>query len=121
MLKECPSCHSQFITSANHKFCKFCFREHNEKQEAERQKIEDAKWFHQKEIEKVQFEKEVNSWDVVDLDSILVAVDTPMYIIGNGFDLLHGAKSSYYDFRDSLGKNNYLRWCLETYLNAENL
>lgn len=66
-----------------------------------------------------QFENDLKSWDVVDLDSIVT--NNPLYIIGNGFDLLHGAKSSYYDFRDSMGKGNYLRWCLETYLNAENL
>ena len=119
MLKECPSCHSQFITFANHKYCKFCFREQEEHKANERQKIEDAKWLHKKEIEKTQFENDIKSWDVVDLDSIVSS--NPLYIIGNGFDLLHGAKSSYYDFRDSLGKNNYLRWCLETYLNAENL
>lgn len=121
MLKECPSCHSKFITSANHKYCKFCFREHEEQKANERQKIENARWLEQKEKEKAQFEKDLQLWDVVDLGSILSAVEKPVYIIGNGFDLLHGAKSSYYDFRDSLGKSNRLRWCLETYLNAENL
>lgn len=119
MLKECPSCHSQFITSENHQYCKFCFRKHEEQKANERQKMEDAKWLVQKEIEKKQFENDLKSWDVVDLDSIVT--NNPLYIIGNGFDLLHGANSSYYDFRDSMGKNNHLRWCLETYLNAENL
>lgn len=42
-------------------------------------------------------------------------------IIGNGFDLMHGVKSSYYNFRDTLGKNNSLRFALETYLNVEDL
>lgn len=121
MLKECPSCHSQFITFENHKYCKFCFKEHKQQKTNERQKIEDAKWHKQKEIEKAQFENAIKSWNVVELDSILSAVDNPMYIIGNGFDLLHGAKSSYYNFRDSLGKSNNLRRCLETYLNTDNL
>lgn len=39
-----------------------------------------------------------------------------LYIIGNGFDLMHGAKSNYYCFRDSLGKNSQLRNVLEMYL-----
>lgn len=42
-------------------------------------------------------------------------------VIGNGFDLMHGVKSSYYNFRDSLGKNNSLRFSLETYLNVEDV
>lgn len=42
-------------------------------------------------------------------------------IIGNGFDLMHGVKSSYYNFSDTLGKNNSLRFALETYLNVEEL
>lgn len=121
MLKECPSCHSQFIAYANHKYCKFCFKKQEDHKSNERQKIDDAKWLHQKEIDKAQFDNDIKSWDVVELDSILSVVDNPMYIIGNGFDLLHRAKSSYYDFRDSLGKSNNLRWCLETYLNSENL
>lgn len=47
--------------------------------------------------------------------------DTSLFIIGNGFDLMHGVKSSYYSFRDTLGKNNSLRFALETYLNVEDL
>ena len=47
--------------------------------------------------------------------------DTSLFIIGNGLDLMHGVKSSYYSFRDTLGKNNSLRFALETYLNVEDL
>ena len=47
--------------------------------------------------------------------------DTSLLVIGNGFDLLHGVKSSYYNFRDTLGKNNSLRFVLETYLNVEDI
>lgn len=35
-----------------------------------------------------------------------------LYIIGNGFDLAHGVKSSYYDFEKTIGKNNPLKLCL---------
>ena len=47
--------------------------------------------------------------------------NTTLFIIGNGFDLMHGVQSSYYNFRDTLGKNNPLRFALETYLNVEDL
>ncbi len=44
-----------------------------------------------------------------------------LYIIGNGFDLAHGVPSSYYNFRDSMGKRNELRETLETYLRADDI
>ena len=34
---------------------------------------------------------------------------------------MHGVRSSYYSFRDSLGKNNTLRWDLEYYLEPEDI
>ena len=44
-----------------------------------------------------------------------------LYIIGNGFDLMHRTPSSYYSFRDSLGKRNRLRESLEMALTAEDI
>lgn len=44
-----------------------------------------------------------------------------LYVIGNGFDIMHGVPSRYSDFRDSMGKNNNLRWQLETYLKSDSL
>jgi len=58
----------------------------------------------------------------VSLDSFSTGTPSAILnIIGNGFDLMHGVKSSYYNFRDTLGKNNSLRFALETYLNVEDL
>jgi hypothetical protein len=31
-----------------------------------------------------------------------IDADTSLFIIGNGFDLMHGVKSSYYNFKDTL-------------------
>ncbi|HHV19544.1 MAG TPA: hypothetical protein GXZ27_12010 [Thermoanaerobacterales bacterium] len=42
--------------------------------------------------------------------------DTTLFVIGNGFDIMHGVPSSYYNFRDTIGKNNILRFTLETYI-----
>ena len=41
---------------------------------------------------------------------------TTLFVIGNGFDIMHGVPSSYYNFRDTIGKNNILRFTLETYI-----
>ncbi len=44
-----------------------------------------------------------------------------LVILGNGFDIMHGVKSSYYDFQKTIGKNHRLRWAIENYLKCENL
>ena len=41
-----------------------------------------------------------------------------LVVIGNGFDIMHGAKSSYWDFQKTIGKNSSLRYEMETYLDV---
>lgn len=44
-----------------------------------------------------------------------------LYIIGNGFDLLHGVESSYYDFREYImSRNKSMNLEVGTYFNCEN-
>ncbi len=47
--------------------------------------------------------------------------NTVLFIIGNGFDLMHGVPSSYYNFRDSMGRHNELQEMLERYIKKEDL
>lgn len=49
------------------------------------------------------FETMLPLWNVMDLGEINPSTDS-IVILGNGFDLMHGVKSSYYAFRDTLGK-----------------
>lgn len=42
-------------------------------------------------------------------------------IVGNGFDLMHGAQSQYSKFRDFLDRRSDLRWSLENYLDCDDL
>ena len=51
----------------------------------------------------------------------LINLNTSLFIIGNGFDLMHKVPSSYYNFRDFLGKNNRLRNVLENYIKRDDL
>ena len=44
-----------------------------------------------------------------------------LVVIGNGFDQMHGVKSSYWDFQKTIGKNSSLRFYLEKYLDTEDL
>lgn len=50
-----------------------------------------------------------------------IQLSNPLYIIGNGFDLMHGVPSSYSNFKQSLGKHSDLRQELEIYLNSESI
>lgn len=47
--------------------------------------------------------------------------DISLFIIGNGFDLMHGVPSSYYNFRDSISKSNRVRFTLETFIHVEDV
>lgn len=44
-----------------------------------------------------------------------------LFIIGNGFDLMHGVQSRYTNFRDSISKKNSLRTILETFLKVDDV
>lgn len=68
-----------------------------------------------------EFEKEIKKYSVVDLNNITAIDDSTLLVLGNGFDLMHGVKSSYYSFRDSMGKHNDLRRTLEEYLDVEDV
>lgn len=47
--------------------------------------------------------------------------DKTLGIIGNGFDLAHGIKSSYYDFRNFLGEDSDLREIMEAYIHKPDI
>lgn len=51
----------------------------------------------------------------------LLNPETSLFIIGNGFDLMHGIPSSYYNFRDSLGNNSRVKYHLETSIHIEDI
>lgn len=42
--------------------------------------------------------------------------DDTLFIIGNGFDLMHGVQSSYYHFRDSISPKHLIRSTMEYYI-----
>lgn len=44
--------------------------------------------------------------------------DHALVVIGNGFDIMHGVKSSYWDFQKTIGKHSSLRIDMETYLDV---
>lgn len=69
----------------------------------------------------VRFKARLSQWETVSIKDISVNPSNVLYMIGNGFDLMHGVKSTYRDFERTLGKNNPLRYALETYLRTDSL
>lgn len=61
-------------------------------------------------------------FDIIPLEHVVPdPKEKILYIIGNGFDLMHGVRSSYYDFGNTIGKNSHIRFVLENYLESDDL
>lgn len=65
---------------------------------------------------------ETSPFHLIDKTEIRIAdADKCLYVIGNGFDIIHQVPSSYYDFRDTLGKRSTLRTTLETFIKKDDI
>lgn len=68
------------------------------------------------------FEENLKEWNLLSLEEMGESVkEGSLYVIGNGFDMLHGVRSSYYDFSRTLGKKSSVRFYLEKYLKTDDL
>lgn len=78
----------------------------------------------QAEVDEKELEKILESIPFLQIQFNSLTIDNPSHtlvVLGNGFDIMHGVKSSYWDFQKTLGKNNSLRFNLETYLHTNDL
>ena len=116
----CKTCGRQFLREAKGSFCRICGQKWHEERAKNKEQEESLKWKEQKEYERELFETEVQVYEPIPMESIIPSAHT-LYLIGNGFDLMHRVPSSYYNFRDSLGKRNGLREALEIALTAEDI
>ena len=120
-LLKCIECGEVFFTEGERDFynskglkmpkrCKAC-RDRKKKRYEQEQK--------EKEVEEILLTlpfKQIEKTDIAFIDPNKV-----LFIIGNGFDLMHGVPSNYYNFRDSMGLHNELRNALEIYIRKEDL
>lgn len=120
-LLKCIECGEGFFTEGERDFynskglkmpkrCKAC-RDRKKKRYEQEQK--------EKELEEILLTlpfKQIEKTDIAFIDPNKV-----LFIIGNGFDLMQGVPSSYYNFRDSMGRHNELRNALEIYIRKEDL
>ena len=129
----CRNCGRTFILRQNEqeafaargwdlpKICMECNRAAGEQRGRERQQQEDQRWQQKKEREQAIFHDRLKTWKVVSRENIIPDNDQVLYILGNGFDLMHGVRSSYYAFRDSLGKESRLRTSLENFWTPDDI
>lgn len=121
----CKSCNRPFIVTAEnktrqHSYCRICTKKYWDELERNKKETDDIKWQQQKRADQEKFEKNLSTLPLIKIDKIC-PTDKTLYIIGNGFDLMHGVKSSYYNFRDNLGKHSDLRDILEITLTPEDI
>lgn len=128
MEKVCAACGRKFIireAESVHwkeaRYCVLCKREYKKKRQQEKDQIESEKYAVIRAKNQAEFEEKISKRSIIELSDIQVDDDNTLYIIGNGFDLMHGVKSSYYSFRDSLGKGSSLRSVLETFWTPEDI
>lgn len=120
-------------------YCPICRRLCRAEKEKERKQREDAQWQIRKAEDAKRYDEMLEQLrdqnicvlsleELADVvmemqdDSVNTAPQAQtLYVIGNGFDLMHGVRSSYYDFGKTIGKKSTLRFYLDYYLQAENL
>lgn len=101
--------------------CISCRKRVKDAKEAAQKTLDDAKWQETKARDQEAFERQLESWRVIPYEDISTKDESTLCIIGNGFDMMHGVNSSYYSFRDSLGKNSSLRLNLEMFLTVDDI
>lgn len=133
LICTCADCGNQFVFSRDQqkfydkmhwrypRICYACRKKKKVDQQERKEAAEKAKWQEQSEQNQVEFEAQFAAYPFAITLNDVHPSDKTLYIIGNGFDLMHRVPSSYYAFRDSLGKHNSLRETLETYLTAEDI
>ena len=119
-IKTCRTCGKQFLNSEIKSYCRICIKKWNTERKRRRKEANDRKWQEENKRNQASYEKKISNYNLIDIKDIVPSANT-LYIIGNGFDLMHRVPSSYYNFRDSLGEQNGLRKSLEIALTAEDI
>ena len=85
----------------------------------EKNKIQYSEFKRKKSIEEFLNNNQIRNCTIEKNE--IITNEKTLFVIGNGFDLAHGVKSSYYNFASTLGKRNSLRNALETYIMTDDL
>ncbi len=95
-------------------------RKADDKREALAPEDKAAKWeSDERELARLRASRGFQEAEIHDLR--LLTPEETLLVLGNGFDIMHGVKSSYGDFAATLGRHSELRDTLELYLRSEDL
>ena len=132
LICTCADCGNQFVFSRDQqkfydkmhwrypRICYACRKKKKVDQQERKEAAEKAKWQEQSEQNQVEFEAQFAAYPfAITLNDVYPSDKTSICQLC--FDLMHRVPSSYYAFRDSLGKHNPLRETLETYLTPEDI
>ena len=108
------------------KYCPICRKVHYAKQAQERKQKENQEWQKKKAEDVKRYYSALKDlegqFDIIPLEHVVPdPKEKILYIIGNGFDLMHGVRSSYHDFGNTIGKHSHIRFVLENYLESDDL
>lgn len=136
LILTCKDCGSQFELSVDEqrffqshdlelpKRCKDCRRNRRiiRLEEEKKKAAEDRCRKAEEEEQQLQVKLSGLPFEQILLSNITFAdPQNTLVIIGNGFDMMHGVKSSYWEFQKTIGKNSPLRFNMETYLDTGDL
>lgn len=131
---ECKNCKEIFVVRKNEQehlhncntslleYCPICRRKRRAEEEQERKRAVNEARKCKQQKEACEYEVLLKDYHVIPLAEVAPQPGGKiLYVIGNGFDLMHGVKSSYYDFGKTIGKRSLLRVYLEYYLKVDDL
>ena len=131
---RCADCDTEFTITADEqsfyknkgltlpKRCKACRQKRKSLKEARDKALRDKAEAERREQEERELLARVKASKIQQTEFtqlINTNPSTTLFIIGNGFDIMHGVPSSYWHFQKTLGKHSELRRHLETYLKIE--
>ena len=126
----CVDCGSEFCITIKEQFffvynnlslpkrCKAC-RKSRKAIKNEQDRIEQAELKKQEELELQSILQNVGVENVEFQRLVNETPESALFVIGNGFDIMHGVPSSYWNFQKTLGKRSEIRYHLENYLNVK--
>ena len=129
MTSNCRDCGKQFELSLNEqKFyklhnlelprrCAECRRKRKEAKQVEENKKATEERIRKAEADEIKLQQLLKLLPFEQTQITELEMANPaksLVIIGNGFDIMHGVKSSYWDFQKTIGKNSSLRFYVET-------
>ena len=131
---QCADCGRDFVITSNEqlfygskgfalpKRCKDCRKKRKEVRQAQEKVLQDKARREKNEEEEKELRSLLQENPIQQVEFKYLEnqkPETTLFVIGNGFDIMHGVPSSYWDFQKTLGRNSELRFHLENYLKVD--